>query len=68
MAGDPSVSYWGVIAATTAGLAAIAIIRPWRFLRERRSCPQRKKVLPRWDRWGWKEVWTCPRCGCQVGR
>ena len=68
MAGDLSVSYWGVIIATAAALAVAAVSRPWRFLRERRSCPQCRKVLPRWDCWGWIEVWTCPRCGCQVGR
>jgi hypothetical protein len=60
--------HWLIIVATAGGLATLAVTRPWRFLRERRSCPQCRTLLPRWDRWGWIEVWTCSRCGCQVGR
>jgi hypothetical protein len=67
MAVEPGVSYWGAIAVAFGGFAAVAVLRPWRCLRARTSCPQCKEVLPRWDRWGWRQAWTCPRCGCQVG-
>jgi hypothetical protein len=68
MAPDLIGPYWGAIALGFAGLAGLAVIRPWRFLVARTFCPQCKQKLARWDRWGWKQLWTCPRCGCRVGR
>jgi hypothetical protein len=68
MAGELSPAFWVVITAVAGGLASLAISRPWRFLRARNCCPQCKNVLPRWDRWGWRQVWVCSRYGCQVGR
>src|SRR5262249_52715382 len=59
---------WTVIFCTCAAAIALLIIRPWRFWGERRYSAQCRKLLPRWDAWGWKDNWTCARCGCQVGR
>jgi hypothetical protein len=60
--------FWIVVTAVAGGLAFLGISRPWRFLRSRTYCPQCKKLLPRWNSWGWAQVWICSRCGCQVGR
>ena len=68
MAGELSATFWVVVTAVAGGLAALAIGRPWRFIRERTYCPQCYTLLPRWNRWGWMQVWICSRCGCQVGR
>jgi hypothetical protein len=60
---------WGLITAVIAvGLAALAVLRPWRFFLARNHCPQCRQLLARWGLWGWKDDWTCPRCGCQVRR
>jgi hypothetical protein len=67
MAWEFSVSFWLVIAFSAGGLATLAIARPWRFFQARTECPQCKHVLPRWDCWGWRETWVCPRCGCRIG-
>ncbi len=67
MAWDGSALNWEAVTAFGGAFAAAAVLRPWRFWRARAECPQCKEVLPRWDRWGWKEAWTCPRCGCRVG-
>jgi hypothetical protein len=56
------------IACIVAGSLAVVVVRPWRFWWARRRCPQCKTLLPRWDRWGWKEGWTCGHCGCQIDR
>lgn len=64
---DLSATNWGAVTAAFGGLAALGIARPWRLWRARVGCPQCKQVLPRWGRWGWKEAWDCPRCGCRVG-
>ena len=65
MAGELSATFWVVVTAVAGGLAALAIGRPWRFIRERTYCPQCNTRLPRW---GWMQVWICSRCGCQIGR
>ena len=62
-----STACWAIIASIVGGLIAVAIIRPWRFWQARRHCPQCKKTLPRWDCWGWRDGWTCARCGCEIG-
>ena len=67
MAGELSATFWVVVTAVAGGLAAFAIGRPWRFIRERTYCPQCNTRLPRWNRWGWMQVWICSRCGCQIG-
>jgi hypothetical protein len=67
MGWDLSTASWGTLAVLLGGLTAVAVFRPWRFLRPRQHCPQCKQLLPRWDCWGWKDSWTCHRCGCQVG-
>ncbi len=66
MAWDLSALGWGPVATAAGALAALAVLRPWRLWRARVECPQCKEVLPRWDRWGWKQDWACPRCGCRV--
>ncbi len=48
------------------GSLAVVVVRPWRFWWSRRLCPQCKELLPRWNIWGWKDDWTCRRCGCQI--
>ena len=58
---------WIILAVSAGLLATLALLRPWRFFQVRRHCPQCKQVLARWDRWGWLDDWTCPRCGCQIG-
>jgi hypothetical protein len=58
---------WGTIAILVGGLVAVAIIQPWRFFSARRHCPQCRQTLARWGIWGWKDEWTCSRCGCQIG-
>jgi hypothetical protein len=68
MAGELSATFWVVVTVIAGGLAVLAIGRPWRFLRVRTYCPQCKTLLPRWNCWGWMQVWICSRCGCQVGR
>ena len=59
---------WEVIASVVVGSLAVVVIRPWRFWWQRRRCPQCTDLLPRWDAWGWKEDWTCNRCGCRIDR
>jgi hypothetical protein len=68
MAWDLDALGWRIMAGIGGGLLVLGVTRPCRFLRRRRRCPQCKQLLPRWDRWGWKDGWTCSRCGCQVGR
>jgi len=65
---DFVVSHWYTVAGVIGGLVAVAVTRPWRFWLTRRLCPQCKNVLPRWDRWGWRDGWSCSRCGCESGR
>jgi hypothetical protein len=57
---------WEVIASVVVGSVAVVVLRPWRFCWARRRCPQCRDLLPRWDVWGWKEDWTCKRCGCRI--
>jgi hypothetical protein len=57
---------WTVTACIVAASLVIVVIRPWRFLAARRHCPQCQDLLPRWNVWGWKEDWTCNRCGCRI--
>jgi hypothetical protein len=59
---------WKIMVGIGTGFLVLVITRPWRFLRLRTRCPQCKQLLPRWDRWGWKDSWTCPHCGCLIGR
>jgi rubredoxin len=59
---------WWIVAPIIGGVLFIAFVRPWRFFADRRHCPQCKKLLARWGRWGWKDDWTCPRCGCLIHR
>ncbi len=59
---------WALIVWIAVGSVAVVVLRPWRFWWARRHCPQCKDLLPRWNLWGWKEDWTCRRCGCQIPR
>jgi hypothetical protein len=68
MVWDLIASNWVMIAVLVGVLVAVAVLRPWRFWRARKQCPQCRKMLPRWGRWGWKDDWTCSQCGCQIGR
>ena len=67
MAWNLSTLQWVVFAIIAGGLGLAGLTRPWRFFQVRRHCPQCRTLLPRWGRWGWKDDWTCPRCGCQIG-
>ena len=68
MAWDLGSLGWTIVAAIAGGLTLVAVTRPWRFFRLRALCPRCKQMLPRWGRWGWKDDWTCSRCGCVIGR
>jgi hypothetical protein len=57
---------WEVIAC--AGALAVVVVRPWRLFWPRNLCPQGDALLPRWNAWGWREDWDCPRCGCLINR
>jgi hypothetical protein len=48
------------------GSSAFVAIRPWRFWRAARFCPQCKTMLTRWNLWGWDEEAECDHCGCRV--
>jgi len=63
-----STSTWWVLAGLAGAFAVLAILRPWRFWWARAYCPQCRRLLPKWDCWGWKTDWTCRRCGCAIGR
>ncbi|HEV3256297.1 MAG TPA: hypothetical protein VG013_05400 [Gemmataceae bacterium] len=68
MGSDFSNSTWWILAGIVGGLTVLAILSPWRFWWGRKYCPQCKRLLPRWGCWGWKDGWTCRRCGCEIGR
>lgn len=67
MVWDHIARYGWIIAGVVSVLVGIAIVRPWRFWRARMHCPQCQQVQRRWGRWGWKDDWTCSRCGCEIG-
>jgi hypothetical protein len=59
---------WPMAGCMVAGIVAVVVLRPWRFWWARRRCPQCQDLLPRWNLLGWKEDWTCRRCGCRIDR
>ena len=68
LAFSPSSVERTILAVSASLLATQALLRPWRFFQVRGHCPQCKQVIARWNRWGWLDDWTCPRCGCQISR